>query len=264
MPITKTYYKVHRCFPDPDYFYMENIHSGSNSIEVRKNGTPRSTDLSYSFDKQTWTDIHNGGSISVPQGSKVYFRSTTGFSLSTSNYYRINCGNFNLGGDIVSLIDYTSMGVLTEIPSGSFIYAFNNNNIINANFTLNGITNIGDAVFYYTFQSTPLITVPDFSNVTTLGDGALEGAFYGCTSLQTPLDLSNVTNVTTGSFRQLYGDCSSFNDAIYPNLSSYSDTYSYGWLAGTAATGVVRKPAGLTIPTNNTSGVPTGWTTEDY
>lgn len=267
MPITRTYYKVHRCFPDPDYFYMENTSGSTTQFSVTKIGTPASTDLAYSLDKVTWTDIHNGGTISnVANGAKVYFRSTTGFSLNNSNYYKLNSVNCNLGGDIVSLIDYTSMGIITEIPQNSFIYTFNNDShVVNANFSLSGITTIGQAAFEYAFQNvSSLISVPDFSDVTTLGVSALEGMFLNCTSLQTPLDLTNVTNTNTSSIRSLYQGCSLFNDAIYPNIPVWSDSITYAWLYNTASTGVVRKPAGTTIQANTESGVPTGWTTEDY
>ena len=267
MPITRTYYKVHRVFPDQDYFYLENISGSTTSFSINKIGTPASTDLAYSFDKVTWTDIHNGGSITnVANGAKVYLRSSTGFSIDNSNYYKINCGRCNLGGDIVSLIDYLFMGSINEIPQNCFIYIFNNNNdIVNANFSLRGITTINQGAFQYTFQNDySLISVPDFADVTTLGVGALEGMFLNCTSLRTPLDLTNVTNTTTSSIRSLYQGCSLFNDAIYPNIPVWSDSITYTWLANTAATGVVRKPAGTTIQTGTASGVPTGWTTEDY
>ena len=51
-----------------------------------------------------------------------------------------------------------------------------------------------------------------------------------------------------------------------PNVSTWvtSATVYTNWLYGVAATGIVHKPSGLTIPTDTTSGVPTGWTTQDY
>ena len=271
MPITRTYYKVHRCFPDPDYFYVENISGSASTFEVIKSGTPASTDLAYSLDKVTWTDIHNGGTISnVANGAKVYFRSSTGFSNNTNNMYFIRgLSNFNAGGHIATLLNYLNVEGVTSIPS----YAFNNMfyksgygmKLVHANIDFYGIKTIGDyGCNRMFFENRQLIEIPDFSGIESVGMGALTETFYLCTSLMTPANLSNVTSWNNGSITGIYGNCSSLTEAIAPNVLSWTTTNASNWLSGVAATGVVRKPAGLTITADSASGVPSGWTTEDY
>lgn len=332
MPIVKTYYKVHRVFPDPDYVWLENNYAGDNTLTIQKSGTPASTDLSYSFDKNTWTDIHNGGSVTVPQGSKVYLRSSTGFSTSGGygqNYTLNMSQSYKAGGHIASLFDYTDMGSVTAIPDyGCYRMFLNSTTLTSSEISFEGITAIGNSgctFMYYgcsnmtggcnmadvtvigadgcggMYRNTK-ITYCDFTSLTEVGrrglgaDGMGSSSYYGafdgcsyltdiigfdkvttittssfcrtflnCTSLITGADLSGITSVS-GDYacHTMYNGCSSLNIAIAPNISAWSETTFNRWLYGTAATGVVRKPAGLTIPTDSTNGVPTGWTTENY
>lgn len=269
MPITRTYYKVHRCFPDPDYFYLENISGSTANFSINKNGTPASTDLAYSFDKVTWTDIHNGGTISnVANGAKVYLRSSTGLCASANNNFGIfSSYNYNVGGHISTLFNYINTYSITSIPNyGCWgLFGGSNNNLVHANIDFYGINTIGNYGCYCMFENcTKLITVPDLSYITNIDSYGLNFTVGGCTSLQTPFDLSNVTTVQNNGCGYIYSGCTSLTEAIAPNISSWNESNFSNWLRNTAPTGVVRKPAGLTIPTDNTSGVPTGWTTEDY
>lgn len=266
MPITKTYYKVHRVFPDPDYFYLENISGSAANFNVNKNGTPASTDLAYSFDKVTWTDIHNGGVVTVADGEKIYLRSTTGLSLDTNNFISFAFTSIcNTGGHIASLFNYLNIGSFTEIPSYGCLYLFNSVNTVHCNIDFAGVTTIKQHGLEMTwYQNSNLITVPDLSGIQTIETYGLSSGFAWCTSLQSGVDLSGVTNYDNYSINKLYYKDASLNDATYPNVSSYNQNSCYDWLQDTASTGVVRKPAGLTIPTNTNNGIPTGWTTEDY
>lgn len=279
MPIIRTYYKVHRAFPDPDYFYMENIAGQAVPFGIFKFGTPASTDLSYSFDKVTWTDIHDGGTItSVPNGAKVYFRSSTGFNLGNNGFYYIKASDsgssqgydFNVGGHIATLFDYTNVESTTAIPDYGCYCMFgtsnNGNGLVHADIDFFGIKTLGNhSLERMFFSSKKMVTVPDLSGVETVGDSSCTEMFYNCTSLTVPADLSGMSTVQTSSvFTYMYYGCSSLTEAIAPNISSWNTNVFNNWLNNTAATGVVRKPAGLTIPTDSTSGVPTGWTTENY
>lgn len=267
MPITRTYYKVHRCFPDPDYFYLENISNSNTQFYVEKTGTPASTDLAYSLDKVTWTDIHNGGTVSnIAVGAKVYLRSSTGFSTTGGNYYKIGFTHAcNAGGHIATLFNYTNTSAVTSIPDYGLYSIFKESGIVHANIDFYGIKNLGYGSCWYMFTSSNhIVTVPDFSGIETLDRQSLYSMCQNCSSLMTPLDLSGVTSCGDQALTQLYRGCTLLTEAIAPNLSVWSTSWTNSWLMDTASTGVVRKPAGLTIPTNTNDGVPTGWTTEDY
>jgi hypothetical protein len=87
--LVKSYYKVYKAFPDPDYFYVQNEYAGTNTFTLQKTGTPATTDLAYSKDKSTWTTFdltQSQNTVSLLQGEKLYFRSTTGLNSGTNNY----------------------------------------------------------------------------------------------------------------------------------------------------------------------------------
>lgn len=238
MPIVKKYYKMYRAFPDPDYFYLENTYNGNNTFSVGRLGSISTTDLQYSLDKSTWTDCYSGvGNVTVPAGGKVYLRSTTGMS-SDSGYIYVRMSQSHVaGGNIRTLNNYMDLTADTS--------SFNSR-----------------CLFY---NDAALTSVEDltFDGMTTVV--GMSEMFSGCTNLTKGADISSITT-KTGSYlcMYMYQGCSSLTLAYAPSVSNWVGAGNSGWLQGVAASGVVMKPSTLTIPTDSNSGVPTGWTTQDY
>ena len=115
---------------------------------------------------------------------------------------------------------------------------------------------------------TSLTTAPDLSSVTVIKTNSYGSMFHNCTSLTTAPDLSSVTSVESGGCNQMYYMCQKLSSVTTPNIDTWDTSKFNNWLynTGTSATGTktVYKPAALTVPTNSTSGVPTGWTVENY
>lgn len=111
-------------------------------------------------------------------------------------------------------------------------------------------------------------SLTDISNlnvgVTTIPVNGMTMMFYGCTGLTKGLDLRKVTMGESGSFDNMYEGCTSLTEVYAPNISEWDTGMFYKWLNNVAPTGVVYKPAGLEIPTDSVSGIPSGWTTQDY
>lgn len=245
MPIVKPYYKLYRVFPDPDYFYLENIGSSATYFYIRKDGNPAATSLEYSLDKTNWTTVTETIQIqNIPQGGKIFLRNPHGvLNSDNSNKFAVSTAYntiYAVGGDIRTLINYQDIDNVTSVPNNCFAYFFD------AQSKLKSVENV------------------DFSHITSLGSGSLQCTFRNCNNLTTCLDLSSITNITSNSMKETYSGCSSLNLAIAPNINTWDTGYTNSWLSGVAASGVVMKPSTLTIPTDSTSGVPTGWTTQDY
>ena len=107
-----------------------------------------------------------------------------------------------------------------------------------------------------------LVTIPDISSITTVGDQSMYRMFYNCTSLTAPPDFSVVSTVGTGSFSECFYGCSSLAVAYTPNISTWDTTVFDNWLMNVAASGTLYADASISssIPTNNNSGCPSGWT----
>lgn len=115
------------------------------------------------------------------------------------------------------------------------------------------------------FRGCSFSNPPDFSNVKKVGEGGFDRCFEDCYELKSSPDFSNVKKVGTGGFEYCFGGCYQLNKVTAPNVSTWDRAVFYCWLSvDPYSSGVVRKPAKLEIPTDSDSGVPKGWTTENY
>ena len=244
--IKRNYYKIVRIFPDPSsYFYIKNETMNENEVGLFIFTPERLNEmtLDYSFDKVNWTRVtdYNKDSIYIPADGYMYLRNTTGV-FGTDTQVFVPHFNISIGGDIRTLFNYTDVESVTKIPDYGFYEPFSFQNgskcIDISNLRFRGITEIGNyglnGAFGYQFTATKGV---DLRDVTTLGEGALNG---------------------------LYGESINLTEVYAPNVSTWDTSKTQGWLNGVAPTGVVYKPSTLDIPTNDSSGIPSGWTTQDY
>ena len=238
--IKRNYYKIVRIFPDPSsYFYIKNETMSQNYMDFNSSWL-ETVNLEYSFDKVNWTRF-NG--VYIPADSYMYLRNTSG-TFCTSGYTQVLYPNENisLGGDIRTLFNYTDVESVTKIPDYGFSRIFSMQNAAKitdiSNLSFRGITEIGNYGLYFAFAWYHIGTKGvDLRDVTTLGEGALQNLYY---------DNHNITEVYA------------------PNVSTWDTNKTSSWLSNVSPTGVFYKPSTLTIPTNNNSGIPYGWTTQDY
>ena len=239
--IKRNYYKIVRVFPDPSsYFYIKN-ETMSESMITFRDGWFSTVNIEYSFDKVNWKSYN--GNFYIPADGYMYLRNTSGtFCTSEYNPVIYVYNNFSIGGDIRTLFNYTDVESVTKIPdygfSNPFVFFDNCKCIDISNLSFRGITEIGNYGLCQTFSQEWDITKGiDLRDVTTLGEEAL------C---------------------QLYINKSNLKEVYAPNVSTWDENKTFMWLNGVASTGVVYKPSTLTIPTDNSSGIPSGWTTQDY
>lgn len=291
--ITKTYFKVYRTLPDPDYFFIKNEYNGDNTITFNFTSsvfTSANTEYRIGEDGE-WTAFVFGSSKSVtlPANTKLYLRGTDWVRKGASSVTISPSLNVSLGGCIMSLIDYKNIDSLTTIPNYAFYYFFSNK-ALRADFNFGNVTRIGDYGCYGMFAGcTSLTTAPDMSNITSIGNhGCREmflnckslttapdmskvtsignygcyGMFNGC-SLSTAPDMSNVTSIDNQGCSFMFSGCTKLNYVYAPSVSSWSTNNFSSWLNNVASYGIVRKKSSLTIP-SGASGVPTGWDVENY
>ena len=196
---------------DTDYFYVENLEN-TESFYIRKVGSPTTgSDIKYSLDKNTWlTPQYTNGFAYIPvQGTaKIYFRSSTGFSQSSSSYYIINTHtgeSFKAGGNILTLIDYTNIDTTTAVPNYGFYHMFASSGITEAN-VFGELVSIGDHSCYGMFSNSKITNVGNPQKIKTVRN-------YGCSNmfsrsdLLNPLNLNTVTSAYPYAFESMYSDC---------------------------------------------------------
>ena len=242
--IKRNYYKVVRVFPDPSsYFYIKNETMSEGNITYNESGWLSTVNLEYSFDKVNW--IRFNGGFYLPADSYVYFRNTSGTFCNNeyqNGVFWIDDMSISLGGDVRTLFNYTDVDSVTAIPA----YGFKRPFIINRGKIID-ISNLS------------------FRGITSIGAYGIEDAFSQSQfTITKGVDLRDVTTIGEGALRHMYSFNSNITEVYAPNVSTWDTNKSQSWLAGVASTGVVYKPSTLDIPTNESSGIPSGWTTQDY
>ena len=109
---------------------------------------------------------------------------------------------------------------------------------------------------------TSLTTAPKLP-ANTLVDDCYQYMFYKCTSLTTAPELPANTLVD-GCYQYMFYKCTKLNyiKCLATDISATNCTN--GWVNGVASTGTFVKAAGMTSWTTGTSGIPIGWTVEEY
>ena len=244
--------------PENEYFYIENTYNGNNTITLTttKYKTPSSnysTTVQYSKDKENWTNLTFSTStpktISMSIGERVYFRNDNGkFNYTDgSNWYYTTFTATNshiVGGNIVSLLKYTSMetftltkqGCLEKLfegdvsltdsrnlifPNTTSIWCYsgmfsNCKNMITSPLTLPATT-LKDYCYNSMFRNcNKLITTPNIY-ATTLAKNCYDGMFTRCTSLTSAPALP-VTILAHGCYNGMFRECTALTSA--PELLS--------------------------------------------
>ena len=102
-----------------------------------------------------------------------------------------------------------------------------------------------------------------FESYTATQGLGLYRTFEMCTSLIDPPDFSRITSVNNNrSFFQTFYGCSSLAKVYAPSPSVWNSGNTYqNWLYGVAASGTIyaNPTTAASIPTDSTSGCPTGW-----
>lgn len=220
------------------FYYLSNLATPSNFGNVRTVGN-------HGFENAfTGTGLRE-----TPNFSNVTSVGDYGFSstfMACSSLAKIN------GFDLV-----TSAGK----------YGFNNTfsgTAITETPYFNSLSTINAYTFSAAFdRCTNLTRINAFRRVSSVGDHGLNYTFRGCTALA-EADFSGITSANLQGIYGTFEGATSLNKVYAPNVSAWDTNVFYNWLRNVASTGVIHKPRNLTIPTDTTSGVPTGWTTQDY
>lgn len=151
-------------------------------------------------------------------------------------------------------------------------------------------TTMASHCYYAMFKGcTSLTTAPDLP-ATTLASYCYANMFLNCTGLTTAPTILPATTLVANCYRSMFDGCSELTTApILPaaTLQYYcyawmfdgckklnnvtclatnisADDCTYRWLNGVAATGTFTKAASMTGWTTGVSGIPSGWTVNDY
>lgn len=133
-------------------------------------------------------------------------------------------------------------------------------------------TTLANECYVDMFHSCTTLSVAPALPATTLAEMCYANMFEGCTSLTTAPELP-ATSLVPGCYGMMFNNCSNLNyvKCLATDLGDDEDWSTFNWLSGVSSTGTFVKAAGadwsgqvFTEEPDEVSGIPAGWTVEDY
>ena len=110
---------------------------------------------------------------------------------------------------------------------------------------------------------TSLTTAPARLPATTLADNCYSNMFVSCSKLISAPELP-ATTLVTGCYWQMFKDCTNLNSVTMLATNIEATNCLTKWMSGVAATGTFIKAASMESLPTGVSGIPSGWTVENY
>ena len=245
--------------------------------------------LEYSTDNSVWNTLNTTTNISLNNGDKVYVRGKLSAYNTTTNHTRFKMsGKIAASGNTNSLWNYEDLNAPLKQYCG-FMMFYDCTGLIDASELTLGTSNttLAQNCYGYMFQNcSSLKTAPELP-ATTLAPYCYVAMFYDCNSLTTAPELPATTlapycysNMFTGCsslttapelpattlvsscYNGMFFNCTNLNyiKCLATDISATSCTTN--WVSGVSSTGTFVKDSAATWPTGS-SGIPSGWTTQD-
>jgi hypothetical protein len=280
-----------------EYFYVEDISGSPNTLSITKNkSTAPTIEVFYSTDQVNWTSMGTTDTTAitatVPANSKLYLRcNTSQWGSGATKKNAINCsGNFNVGGNINSLLYGNLFNGDFEFPSNVGNYTFvglfgSSTTLINANNLLLPATSLVNYCYSGMFSYTTSLTTAPALPATTLAQGCYRDMFKECYNLTITPTILPATTLYSECYKGMFYNCRAITvSPILPattlvyacyqemfrqcwritNITTYATDISASqclnnWLTSASSTGDFYNLGGATY-TSDTSGIPEGWT----
>lgn len=272
-------------YPKRNYLYTESF-SGNSMTYTMRIGSSVGTDvlqsISYSVDSgTTWVTTNNSAdttvTITTPSTSgKVLWKGEgSQISVGAASYagkeyatYLRGSGNFNAGGNPISLLLGDNFGDHSEFSSGSAYELsslfYNATTLINSSGMTLPATIVYDNCYNDMFNGcTNMLTAPSILPATTVGASSYKRMFRNCKKLEiSPIIVAQTFTEQTCS--NMFYDCIILNTITCLAINTNATDCLKNWVSGvqTTAGTFYRNP--YKTWSRGVNGVPNNWTIVDY
>lgn len=251
--------------------------------------------IEYSKNGGAWTNITSttaGTEINVSNGDEIQFRGNNARYAQSTTVYNTFSGStcdFNIKGNIASLIDKDSFATLTaSTQSYCFAYLFCYTSVISAKDLVLPLLSMPYRCYCYLFLGCSKFVSPPLLPSTTLGNYCYNGMFMNCTSLtygpelpatilidgcyenmfrgcnilaKTPILSADV--LPYRAYRYMFWNCSNLNEikCLATDISASACTIC--WVGHVAANGTFTKNKDMNEWTTGFDGIPENWNIRD-
>ena len=237
--------KIVRLSTDGKLYYVDEIKAikftalaDNSSIGLAKKSSYQT--LEY-FANGSWSNMTTATNITLNSGESVYVRGILSGNNASTDYTALKgFGSLKVSGNINTIWDYTAsdLGAGFQLKNYCGFHLFN------------------------TFSSALIDISELILPATTLADSCYRYMFYGCDNITTSPILPAQTLVSN-CYRDMFNNCSKLNK-ITCLATSMANLSTNSWVTNVAATGTFYKNSEMSSWTTGGSGIPNGWTIEDY
>ena len=242
---------------------------GSGTIGWRTSNSSLTKTVQYSKNDGTWTSITSATTavtISVVNGDVIRFKGdNTAYGTSSYyNYFTATC-NFNVSGNIMSLINSTNFSTLATI-TGTYTFKnlfYQNTYLQSAENLVFPATTLTTYCYNGVFYSCTNLTIgPAILPATTLATNCYRSMFQGCSKLTTAPELPAATLVGSCYYR-IFRNCTVLNYIKCLATSISASNCLLQWADSVASSGTFVKAANMSSWSTGSGGIPSGWTVQN-
>lgn len=164
-------------------------------------------------------------------------------------------------GDIRTLVDWKNYET-ADTRSAIFYGLFENCTVLTSAPELPA-TNLADQCYWSMFWDCTSLAVAPKLPATTLTNGCYANMFHGCTKL-TEAPVLKAAMLVENCYNGMFTGCSNLNSITMLATDISANDCLTNWMSGVAATGTFTKAASMRTLTEGASGIPSGWTVNNY
>ena len=225
-----------------EYLTIESL-ADNNAISFNKQGSAETKTIYWSSDKTTWNSVSSDSDTTLKtlsNNEKIYIKgSNNTYASSTSVYNYFNSDyEFNISGNIMSLIYGDNFIGQTTLPSASYIFGsiLRSSKVVDASNLILPATILVDYCYGYMFGGCTSLTAPPELPATTLADSCYRNMFRGCTSLTAPPELP-ATTLAGYCYGYMFRECTSLTaPPELPATTLANNCYQYIFYGCTSLT----------------------------
>ena len=221
-----------------EYLTIESL-ADNNTISFNKNGSAETKTIYWSSDKTTWNSVSTSDADTtlktLSNNEKIYIKgSNNNYASSTTLYnYFSSDAEFNISGNIMSLIYGDNFIGQTALPSVSYIFGsiFRNSKVVDASNLILPATTLANYCYSNMFYGCTSLTAPPELPATTLQSRCYNSMFNRCTSLTAPPELP-ATTLANYCYNYMFYGCTSLTAAPELQATTLADHCYYCMFQG--------------------------------
>lgn len=250
-----------------DYLTFDILTSGTILWDAE--GSNATKTIQYSINDGEWTSVTSkdtGEAISVTAGDSVRFKGTNTryCNGNKSNYSRFGAGTatFNVSGNIMSMTAGDNFANVITLPAAwTFTQFFKESKPVSAENLILPADTMLESCYRAMFSKCTTLVTPPALPATTLATYCYYYMFENC-GITTAPDLL-ATTIPSNGYAYMFTGCSNLNYIKCLATDKSASNSLTNWVNNVAASGTFVKDSD-TSWTTGISGIPTGWTVENY